>query len=913
MEDVERDLARAGDELAAAAIAARSVVFQRIFARDAPQQRIADRYRLCEELGRGGQGVVWRAVDESLEREVAIKFVGVAADGLPRGTHEWLRREAKLLSRVSHPHIVTVFDVGVCDLHEARGLPGADAVFVVMELVRGVPFDVWCRRENPRLDRLLAVMGQIANGLDALHTRGLVHCDVKPANILVVGDFAKLADFGVAHATRSLLDAVTADDRMAAWASTLSNESTMPGTRPRQPVGGTPLYMAPEQLEGGRVDARTDEYAFAVTLFEAWLGRLPHKADRRAALLAAKLDGAPPCPRGIDATAYAVLARALAADPAERHGSAATMLSAFTLARGRSRRRGQLLAMCGLGLVLTAAVSSLAPASACDDVDGSNDDARHTTELDESLGAGADDTARRRISESVARLGDHGRRTAVLRAEICRGSAPDALALRCLARVDTTHRAAIAALDGLPANEPDHVEAVVAQVPDPQGCVDGEMETELAAAALDRDDPRTERAWAMLSSARADAAAGRTEAALATLEALARSEPSEDLFDEAELARAELLGDRERHDESEAVFRAVYDRATARDATLLAARAARGLALLLGRERGRVEDGLSWIRYAHVQLARTGHTNDLEADLAGDEAMILIVDGRYREARPLLAHALELAAKQGRSRRQLAALRGNFAISLAADGDPAAVDEMTAAKQELEDVLGPRHPEVVDAWANVGNALGRAGRYVEARAHLEHALELRIELYGADAAKNDRVLFLLAELDRVEGDLVSAHAHLEQAAALRDRVLPPDDPARAGESLERLELLLQIGDLDRAEQLIAIADDRFGSAFAPTHIFNTRLERARGIVAIRRGRLAEGIAQIEHAVASARANGSDGEELLQWIAEAALAEADLGHTDAVREHLALAATIPARPHEQVQATFDRLRRELDSP
>jgi hypothetical protein len=179
--------------------------------------------------------------------------------------------------------------------------------------------------------------------------------------------------------------------------------------------------------------------------------------------------------------------------------------------------------------------------------------------------------------------------------------------------------------------------------------------------------------------------------------------------------------------------------------------------------------------------------------------------------------------------------------------------------------------------------------------------------------KNYRLLTLLSELDRVEGDLVSAHARLEQAAALRDRVLPPDDPARASESLERLELLLEIGDLDRAERLIAIAEDRFGSAFPPTHIFNTRLERGRGIIAIRRGQLAEGIARIETAVAAARANGSDGEELLQWIAEAALAEAELGHADAVREHLALAATIPARPHVQVQASFDRLRRELDSP
>ncbi|HWB81484.1 MAG TPA: serine/threonine-protein kinase [Nannocystaceae bacterium] len=902
MEEVDRDLARAGEELAAAAMAARLAVFNRVFAREAPQPRIADRYRLCEELGRGGQGVVWRAVDESLGREVAIKLVNVAR----RVSHEWLRREAKLLSRVSHPHVVTVFDVGVCDLPE-----GADAVFVVMELVRGVPFDVWCARESPRLDRLLALMAQVADGLEALHARGLVHCDVKPANILVVGDVAKLADFGVAHATRSLLDAVTADDRMAAWASTLSNETLTSATRSRQPVGGTPLYMAPEQLTGGRVDARTDEYAFAATLFEAWFKRLPHTADRRAALLEAKLGGAPPCPRtSVGAAAYGVLARSLAADPAQRHGSAATMLDALTRARGRSQQRGKLFALGGLALVLGATVWSIAPADACDDA-GVTDD-RHTTQLDDVLALGADDIARRRISESIARLGDHAQRTAELRAEICRGDAPDALALRCLARVDTSHRAATSVLDQLRANDPDHVEAVVAELPDPQGCLDGSLETRLGPAALDADDPQTVQAWALLSSARADAAAGRTDAALATLAALPDVAHAEELFDEVELTRAQLLRRSERHDESEVAFRGVYDRATARDASLLAARAARGLAILLGQERGRVDEGLSWIRHAHVQLARTGHANDLEADLASDEAMILFVDGRYRDARPLLAHALELAARQGRSPRVRAELRANFAISLAADGDPSAVDELTAVKAELEAELGPRHPEVIETWANLGNALGRAGRYVEARAHLEHALELRTELYGADAAKNDRLLFLLAELDRVEGDLVSAHARLEQAAALRDRVLPPDDPARAGESLERLELLLQIGDLDRAERLIAITDDRFGSAFAPTHIFNTRLERARGIVAIRRGRLAEGSARIERAVTAARANGSDGEELLQWIAEAAMAEAELGHTDAVREHLALAATIAARPHEEVQASFDELRRGLES-
>jgi tetratricopeptide (TPR) repeat protein/predicted Ser/Thr protein kinase len=209
------------------------------------------RYVLGDLLGSGGMGKVFRARDEALDRDVAIKLIRSGLDV------ETLQREAFALAHLSHPNVVRVFDLGRS--------AADDGVFVVMELVRGMPLQRWLAAETRPCAAILAMFEQIARGLAATHDAGIVHGDVKPSNVIVDerGE-AKLLDFGLSRIVEGA--ASTGDG----------------GRSDITVVGGTPGYMAPEQLEGAACDALGDQYAFCVALKAALGGtrRVPRAVAR---------------------------------------------------------------------------------------------------------------------------------------------------------------------------------------------------------------------------------------------------------------------------------------------------------------------------------------------------------------------------------------------------------------------------------------------------------------------------------------------------------------------------------------------------------------------------------------------------------------------------------------------------------
>ncbi|MEA2419115.1 MAG: eukaryotic-like serine/threonine-protein kinase [Thermoleophilaceae bacterium] len=211
---------------------------------------VLGRYRLERRLGAGGFGVVWLGWDEKLEREVAVKAI-------PRegGSGERVEREARAAARLNHPGIVAVYELA-SDEHD---------VYLVSELVRGRTLAELVRA-GAIADRDVARIGlALCDALEHAHAHGVIHRDVKPQNVMVVADpaagagFAKLADFGVAH--------VVSD-----------NPLTHTGD-----VVGTLAYMAPEQAEGARVSPASDVYSLALTLYEAWTGTNPVRAEGPAA------------------------------------------------------------------------------------------------------------------------------------------------------------------------------------------------------------------------------------------------------------------------------------------------------------------------------------------------------------------------------------------------------------------------------------------------------------------------------------------------------------------------------------------------------------------------------------------------------------------------------------------------------
>ncbi len=211
--------------------------------------RTLARYRVVERLGEGGMGTVFRAWDERLERDVALKVL--SARVLERhDARTRLREEARLLSQLDHPAIAMVYDF---DTHE-----GVD--FLVMELVRGLTLAERLARGSVPEGEVIALALQICEALGAAHERGIIHRDLKPANIMItVRGYVKVLDFGLATCCREAgAPASQADTR------TLALEGTIP-------------YMAPEQLLGAPVDERTDVFALGVVLYELLAGQAPFR------------------------------------------------------------------------------------------------------------------------------------------------------------------------------------------------------------------------------------------------------------------------------------------------------------------------------------------------------------------------------------------------------------------------------------------------------------------------------------------------------------------------------------------------------------------------------------------------------------------------------------------------------------
>jgi eukaryotic-like serine/threonine-protein kinase len=258
--------------------------------------QLAGRYRLCRWLAAGGMGQVWQAVDQVLDRPVAVKLLRdeYAQD---RGFISRFRAEAHHAAAVSHPGIASVFDYGEATSNDEA----APTAFLVMELVDGEPLSALLARERRLgLARSLDIVGQVAVALGAAHRAGLVHRDIKPANLLVRPDgLVKVTDFGVAQALGS-----QAGDQ-------------------HDGLLGTAGYLSPEQATGQPVTPASDVYALGVVAYECLAGRRPFTGDHPIAVaLAHLLQAPPPLPDDVPTPVRALVAQAMAKDPRHRPGDA---------------------------------------------------------------------------------------------------------------------------------------------------------------------------------------------------------------------------------------------------------------------------------------------------------------------------------------------------------------------------------------------------------------------------------------------------------------------------------------------------------------------------------------------------------------------------------------------------------------
>jgi eukaryotic-like serine/threonine-protein kinase len=261
---------------------------------------LGGRYRLIELLGQGGMATIYRARDNELERDVAVKLLRPEYERDPDfGTR--FRQEARAAGSLNHPNIVSVYDFG----NDPAG------AYIVMELIDGEDVASVIRRTGavpPRQAARLA--SDVASALAAAHARGIIHRDVKPANVLVSRDGrVKVTDFGIA---RAVADA----------------QLTMPGL-----TMGSVHYFSPEQARGEPTTAASDVYSLGIVLYELLTGRRPWGGDSAAAIAMARLSGAAPLPSavraGIPPALDAIVRRAMSRDPAQRYQSASEMREAL--------------------------------------------------------------------------------------------------------------------------------------------------------------------------------------------------------------------------------------------------------------------------------------------------------------------------------------------------------------------------------------------------------------------------------------------------------------------------------------------------------------------------------------------------------------------------------------------------------
>jgi tetratricopeptide (TPR) repeat protein len=730
------------------------------------------RYVLISPLGVGGMGEVYTAYDPSLDRRIALKVIKpVGTDGELLGARALLVAEAHALAKLSHPNVVAVYDVGT----------DANDVYVAMEYIEGTTLTGWQNEKRPWseiVDQYVAA----GRGLAAAHTAGLVHRDFKPENVLIGADGrVRVIDFGIALATKG---------RRAGAAQDTS-------------IVGTPSFMAPEQFEAGNVGPHSDQFSFAVALYQALWHAWPFAGDNDFMVREAVLEGrlVEPPESGVPPPVRDAVLRALSRDPAKRFPSMTELLAALQPPPPRRLAPYVVGAFVMIGIV-AAGVVALALGSRSHD--------QLCTGFSRDL-AGVWDPARKQVVRgavdadawpSVERVFDSyaaelvGRKTAVCRATSVTGEQTPAVMERRMACLDTRRR------------ELDAAVALVAAGGAPSGQaveIAGGLHTIAGCDNLASLEPLPDAPPAEVHA---------IEDGLATIRALRLGGD----YREARTRAAEVLARAEKISWGSAAARAIVERGLTESADG-DPRAARETLFEAIRRADDVEDPASkataWIGLVYVEAV--GLREPTEA---------------LRWAK----HAEGALTKAGSDQESQGTLLHNIAAALhSLDRDAEALDHEQRALVLYEHAFGARHFRVASQRGVVAQALRRVAKLDDALREGEASVAQLEELLGKNHKTLAPMLNNLAVTYDELGRLDDARAALERALAIKVRELGPTHLSLAIPLSNLAALERRLGHFDVSETLLQRAFDIRVAALGIQHPDVTRILQTKLLDRISRG------------------------------------------------------------------------------
>ncbi|MEM6292712.1 MAG: protein kinase [Myxococcota bacterium] len=723
------------------------------------------RYVILDLVGEGGMGVVYAAYDPELDRKLALKLLRTASrDRRAERRRLRLIREAQAMARLSHANVITVHDVGTID----------DQVFVAMEFIEGCSLAEWIRRGHD-WRHVVDVFVQAGEGLAAAHAAGLVHRDFKPDNVMLTGEHrAVVTDFGLARASGRQDASQSRDPESLGEVPrpSLSTTVTAAGA-----IMGTPAYMSPEQHEGREVDARSDQFAFAVALYESLYGQRPFPGDDVASLAynvgAGNIRPAP-SRSSVPSWLRQVLLRALSIDSANRYPSMVELLDALRRDPSGRRMPWWTVAAVAGGLAGVAALASAAldadppPCeSGAEQAEAALSGDVRTQAQDAFVEAPAPYAAAGWPAVDAA-VTAYASAWSASYAEVCeathaRGEQSQAQLDARMACLDRRLEEGAAVLALLAEGDPTALERgldAMNALPHPAGCERARVEAfSLDVSVADEVDalrPQLARVAALdrtgLHASGLDAARELLEQAL-TLDAPA-------VHAEARLRLASLQH-AAKHDElAEFNYKEALARALESAADDVATEAAVALVGIIGQDPARVREAEGWAGVAAAMLSRTAAPAKERAALLGRRASLLETSGRLAAARRPLREAATL----------------------------------------LEDTYGEGDVRVAEAWAALGRYALRAGAPEDAAPLLTRAMDVVQSELGAKHPRTAALMHLLGEVALVDGDVDASRQLFEAALAVRRLQADPVPQAETMLLLSRAEIAA--GRLEAADQTL---------------------------------------------------------------------------------------------------------------